>query len=68
MKGVALSIPLFIFLLISCSNQNQNEFNILNFGAVSDGKTMNTQAIQSAIEDALLSKVKVIIPQGTFLT
>ncbi|MEM1259220.1 MAG: glycosyl hydrolase family 28 protein [Bacteroidota bacterium] len=68
MRGVALSIPLFIFLLISCSNQNQNEFNILDFGAVPDGKTMNTGVIQSAIEEALKSKGKVIVPKGTFLT
>nr|WP_299343391.1 glycosyl hydrolase family 28 protein [Allomuricauda sp.] len=68
MRGAVWFIPVFIFLLISCNGQGQNEFNILDFGAVPDGKTINTQAIQSAIEKALKSKGKVIIPKGTFLT
>lgn len=57
-----------MFLLICCNEQGQKEFNILNFGAVPDGKTINTKAIQSAIDSALKSKGKVIIPKGTFLT
>lgn len=44
-------------------------FNILDFGAIADGKTMNTIAINKAIDSC--SKIgggKVIIPSGDFLT
>lgn len=40
---------------------------ITDFGAVGDGKTLNTQAIQSAI-DACPKNGKVIVPEGKFLT
>ncbi|MEM9361389.1 MAG: glycosyl hydrolase family 28 protein [Bacteroidota bacterium] len=68
MKDVALFIPVVVFLLISCDNKSKNEFNILDFGAIPDGKTLNTEAIQSAIDGALKTKGKVIIPNGIFLT
>ncbi|MEM9867788.1 MAG: glycosyl hydrolase family 28-related protein, partial [Bacteroidota bacterium] len=68
MRGVAFFSSVFVFLQISCNNKSKNEFNILDFGAIPDGKTMNTVAIQSAIENALESQGKVIIPKGTFLT
>ncbi|WP_298995649.1 glycoside hydrolase family 28 protein [Flagellimonas sp. S174] len=69
MRYAVWLIPVFgLFLLISCRGQSQKELNILDFGAVPDGKTMNTQAIQSTIDKALKSKGKVIIPKGTFLT
>ena len=47
----------------------QNTANITDFGAVSDGQTLNTQAIADAIEE--VSKKgggKVIIPRGLWLT
>ena len=58
---------LSILLLLSCSNNK--EFNIVDYGAVADGKTINTQFIQKAI-DACHEKGggKVIIPEGTFVT
>ena len=45
------------------------DYNILKFGAVVDGKTLNTNSIQAAIDEA--SKKgggQVIIPEGRFLT
>lgn len=42
-------------------------FNILDFGAVADGKTLNTAAIQKAI-DACKPGGKVYIPEGTFVS
>ena len=43
--------------------------SILDFGAVSDGKTLNTAAIQSAIDSVSeAGGGRVIIPTGTFLT
>lgn len=47
---------------------SNNEFNIEDYGAVSDGKTLNHEFIQKAINDANKSGGKVVIPSGTFLT
>jgi len=46
-----------------------SEFNILKYGAVADGKTMNTDAFRAAIKacsDA--DGGRVVVPSGTFLT
>jgi polygalacturonase len=44
-------------------------FNIMDFGAVADGKTLNTIAINNAIANASKSGGgTVLIPEGTFLT
>lgn len=42
--------------------------NILDFGAVADGVTDNTKAIQSAIDKAAENEETVFIPEGRFLT
>ena len=42
--------------------------NLLNFGAVGDGKTMNTKAFADAIAAAKETKETVCVPAGTFLT
>ena len=45
------------------------DFNIVNYGAIADGKTMNTTAIQSAIDAANKNGGgRVFIPEGIFLT
>ena len=45
------------------------DYNILNFGAVADAVTLNTTAIQSAVDEANnAGGGKVIVPSGTFLT
>ncbi|NDV66898.1 glycoside hydrolase family 28 protein [Bacteroides sp. 224] len=45
------------------------EVNILNYGAKSDGATLNTEAINKAIKDVnAKGGGKVIIPQGLWLT
>lgn len=47
----------------------QSVFNIESFGAKADGKTLNTTAIQAAIDSAHhLGGGKVIVPKGTFLS
>lgn len=44
-------------------------FDIMDFGAIADGKTTNTQSIQKAIDACVAAGGgRVIIPQGTFLT
>jgi polygalacturonase len=44
------------------------EYNIMTFGAVADGKTICTDAIQSAIDKSAENGGKVIIPAGNFIT
>ncbi len=44
-------------------------YNILNYGAVADGVTVNSQAIQTAIDDCHAhGGGRVLIPAGTFKT
>jgi exo-poly-alpha-galacturonosidase len=42
-------------------------FNVTEYGAVGDGKTLNTKAIQKAIDDCTAGG-KVLIPSGTFVS
>lgn len=42
--------------------------NILDYGAVADGKTDNTKAIQAAIDDAARTSGTIVIPEGVFIT
>ena len=45
------------------------DFNILDFGAVPDGKTLNTRSIQAAIDAAFeQGGGRVVVPEGKFLT
>lgn len=53
-------------LFLGC---NSKEYKITNYGAVGDGVTLNTQAIQSAIDACAESGGgKVVIPSGIFLS
>ena len=74
MKKTNRNLFLIFLLLTVCttveasSNRNK-EYNILKYGAKSDGITMNTKAIQKAVDE--ISEAgggKLIIPQGNFLT
>lgn len=63
----------YLFLLCSLMHQTasnaQEIFNIKKYGAVADGKTINTKAIQAAIDAcAKNGGGQVIIPNGTFMT
>ncbi|MEW6235358.1 MAG: glycosyl hydrolase family 28 protein, partial [Candidatus Omnitrophota bacterium] len=61
---------LFLTSVLAFADSPQKPFyNILDYGAVADGKTLNTQAIQSAIDDAAQAGGGVVlIPAGSFLT
>ncbi len=61
----------FLLLLIFTSQHAlyAKDYNILGYGAKADGKTMNTSAIQSAIDAAYKNGGgRVLIPEGIFLT
>jgi Glycosyl hydrolases family 28 len=42
--------------------------NITDFGAKSDGTTINTEAIQKAIDQTAVKGGRVVVPQGEFLS
>ena len=71
LKIYPLILTLGIFLF-ACDTQNHKQsktLNILNFGALGDGKKLCTNAIQKAIDQAHKNGGgKVIIPSGTFLS
>lgn len=48
--------------------QAAERFPITGFGAVADGKTLNTEVIQKAIDSAAGKGGVVVIPNGTFLS
>jgi polygalacturonase len=51
------------------SVSREKEYNIVDFGAVGDGKSMNTPAIQQAIEVCYQDGGgKLVVPAGVFLT
>ena len=43
-------------------------YNILDYGAVGDGKTKCTQAIQAAVDDCAKTGGQVYVPAGDFLS
>lgn len=77
-KNILLIIPVLIGLLLLLSNKDEKpksnkvsrDYIITKFGAIPDGKTVNTKAIQKAID--LASKRKkggvVVFPKGHFLS
>jgi polygalacturonase len=59
----------YLFALIYSQSISYAQKSIIDFGAIPDGKTLNTTAIQSAIDDCFAKGGgKVIVPKGTFLT
>jgi polygalacturonase len=60
---------LCIFLFSSISSLYSKDFSIVEYGAISDGVTLNTVAIQKAIDQANKEGGgRVIIPAGRFLS
>jgi hypothetical protein len=63
------NILLLFILTFTQVNLFSQDYNILDFGAKPDGKTLNTIAIQSAIDAATGNGGgRVLIPKGKFLT
>lgn len=58
-----------IYFVVIASTLSAKEFNILDYGAVADGKTLNTTFIQATIDAAYkIGGGTVHIPKGKFLT
>ncbi len=57
-----------VLMSISCKIDKDHRFDILEYGAIADGKTLNTKFIQAAIDKAIETKGTVIIPKGDFYT
>lgn len=75
MKRIILCcISVLMFFLLSAKNREEvktspKKFLVTQYGAVPDGKTLNTQAIQKAIDAAFKNKGgQVIFPKGKFLS
>ncbi len=43
------------------------EYNVLKYGAVADGKTLDTKAVQQAIDDCSFTGGIVIFPKGSYV-
>ena len=68
MKTILSSIIISILLTTNVYSQRKI-FNILSFGAIGDGKTMNTIEIQKTIDAASSTGGgQVVIPEGKFVT
>ena len=58
-----------IFYNPSFAKTPSSEFNVADFGAIGDGKTLTTDAIQKTIDAAAsASGGKVVFPKGTYLS
>jgi len=63
-----LALVSAVLLLIQSAGFSK-DYDIIKFGAISDGKTLNTKAIQKAIDQAFKDGGgRVLIPSGRFLT
>ena len=64
-----MKLYLFLLSIIISQSISYSQLNIVNFGAIGDGKTLNTQAIQTVIDKlAVQGGGTLIIPKGIFLT
>ncbi|MEP6676666.1 MAG: glycosyl hydrolase family 28 protein [Ferruginibacter sp.] len=71
-KRFNFSLLFIIFLAtgfkIPSHNNLEKQYIITDFGAVGDGKTLNSKAIQSAMDECAKKGGTVIIPKGIFLS
>lgn len=59
----------FFIAVITFLSLNAQQYNIIEFGGIADGKTINTEAIQKAIDKCFASGGGMVyVPAGTFMT
>ena len=58
----------FLFQILSSFTSIAQNINILDYGAINDGKTLNTETIQRAIDHCSINGGKIVFPAGTYLT
>ena len=68
MKYLKFSLFIGILGLIYSCATTKEEISILDYGAVGDSITVNTSAIQEAIDKCAEQGGKVIVPAGKFVT
>lgn len=62
------SLLFIAFCVVSVAGTHAADFKITDFGAIGDGATLNTPAIQHAIDHAAKEKGRVVVPAGVFKT
>ena len=67
MKNFRNIIFIFLFFTPFISGQNY-VYNVVDYGAKGDGVTLDTKAIQSAINAAAVKGGKVVFPGGVYLS
>jgi len=68
-QGMVLSVMMAVFISSPIGLAGGQSISISEFGAVGDGKTLNTKAIQTAIDKCAASGGGTLtVPAGTFLT
>ena len=60
-------VSFFFFIIISAS-ADELYYNVLDYGAKADAKTVNTKYIQKAIDDCSKNGGVVLFPSGKYLT
>jgi len=70
MQSFALYFFLFVTVGMSrgTAGESQPVWNVKHFGAIGDGKILDTRAIQSAIDSCAKQGGKVMVPSGTYLS
>jgi uncharacterized protein (TIGR02145 family) len=64
---------LISFIIMGCDNDGEKtpqggELTVADYGAVADGITDNTAALQAALDDCSKQNATLIVPAGTYLT
>ncbi|GIV34308.1 MAG: hypothetical protein KatS3mg031_1843 [Chitinophagales bacterium] len=59
---------LALIAVVTVSRNYAQVYNITDFGAVGNGSTVNTAAIQAAIDTCSITGGTVLVPTGTFVT
>ncbi len=67
MKNKSLLAAILLTFSINIFSQIDNTFNVLDYGAVSDGKALDTEAVRKAVDACAVNGGTVLFPSGTYL-